>query len=101
MKFIFALVAAASAAKLSAKAKHITKSGMNKVELALQNGAQLKAGQCEDWDDLGETDIAWDGCDWYWDNQEDCGERDDDDFSAYNMCCACGGGMPDYYTAEW
>ena len=26
---------------------------------------------------------------WYNDNPEDCGEYDDDDFQANEMCCSC------------
>ena len=32
-----------------------------------------------------------DGCYWYDDNPEMCGYYDDDDFSAFTMCCACEG----------
>merc|ERR550537_1534468 len=32
------------------------------------------------------------GCDWYWQDASKCGRRDDEDFAAYTMCCACGGG---------
>ena len=40
--------------------------------------------------DNGALDNTDDSCiGWYNDNPEDCGEYDDDDFSAKDMCCAC------------
>ena len=40
--------------------------------------------------DNGATDGADDSCeDWYDENPDDCGEYDDDDFTAKTMCCAC------------
>ena len=50
----------------------------------------------EAWD--GATDTGGDGCDWYWDNDEKCGEFDDEDFIADWDCCACGGGA---FMYEW
>ena len=44
--------------------------------------------------DLGAVDRWGDGCEWYdkLTNSERCGDFDDDDFIANEMCCACGGG---------
>ena len=40
--------------------------------------------------DNGATDNEDDSCeDWYDQNPDDCGEYDDDDFTAKTMCCAC------------
>lgn len=33
-----------------------------------------------------------DDCDWYWGRENLCGDYDDDDFTAAEHCCACGGG---------
>lgn len=43
------------------------------------------------------TDSGGDGCDWYYGNEDSCGQFDDDDFLAYE-CCACGGIPVDYCT---
>ena len=80
MKFIaFASLA------LAARTRHVT---------AAQLGA--KSGQCDDMDDFwGTVDIGGDGCDWYYDNADQCGDWDHDDgngFYANDDCCACGGG---------
>jgi len=37
----------------------------------------------------GAKDRHGDGCDWYNNNVNRCGVSDDDDFNAYEMCCAC------------
>ena len=59
---------------------------------------QTEADQCEDSDIyFGWTDSYGDGCDWYYGNEEWCGYYDDDDFWAYYDCCACGGGMFNYW----
>ena len=43
-----------------------------------------------------ETDAYGKGCDWYlenaggvWVNRHKCGQQDDIDFNALDMCCAC------------
>jgi hypothetical protein len=44
---------------------------------------------------MGAVDAYGDGCDWYGVSEaraENCGEFDDDDFNADQMCVACGGG---------
>ena len=38
------------------------------------------------------TDNSYDGCEWYSTRTSSCGDYDDDDFSAKEMCCGCGGG---------
>ena len=40
----------------------------------------------------GATDNYGDDCSDYMANSGWCGDYDDDDFSSYAMCCACGGG---------
>ena len=48
--------------------------------------------ECIDTDiteDKWATDTSGDGCWWYYENAESCGEYDDDDFQAKNMCCVC------------
>ena len=39
----------------------------------------------------GATDAEDDDCDWYHKYQDNCGDYDDDDFKAKDVCCACGG----------
>ena len=59
---------------------------------------QTETEQCEDSDwYFGWTDSYGDGCDWYYGNEEWCGWYDDGDFWAYYDCCACGGGMFNYW----
>ena len=44
---------------------------------------------------MGAVDAFGDGCDWYGFSEvraENCGQFDDDDFTASEMCVACGGG---------
>mmetsp|Transcript_50422 Transcript_50422/g.109514 ORF Transcript_50422/g.109514 Transcript_50422/m.109514 type:complete len:255 (+) Transcript_50422:113-877(+) len=55
-------------------------------------GTQLTA--CKD-SDGGATDRGGEGCLRYWrrSNPESCEKRDDVDFIAKKMCCACGGGV--------
>ena len=97
MKFL-ALLSAAAAVKVASKSKAMTKKAH--VTELLQGTAEVnvdtEAG-CTDWDDLGETDVDGDGCAVYWSNSDWCGGYDDDDFFADIYCCACGGGMPDWY----
>ena len=38
------------------------------------------------------TDSYGDGCEWYDEYPEECGAYDDEDFTAAEVCCACGGG---------
>ena len=38
------------------------------------------------------TDSGLDGCTWYDVNVERCGDYDDEDFKAGELCCACYGG---------
>jgi hypothetical protein len=50
----------------------------------------------ECYDDDTYADSYGDGCDWYIDNPESCGEYDEDDsWTAFDSCCACGGGWYD------
>ena len=44
--------------------------------------------QCTNTDN-GALDITDFSCDIYNDHPEDCGDYDDDDFKANEMCCAC------------
>lgn len=48
---------------------------------------------CEDTAN-GATDSWGDDCAWYDDHPTGCGQYDDDDFTANDMCCVCGGGRP-------
>ena len=45
---------------------------------------------CED--DTTVVDAYGDGCEWYNENTDACGNYDDSDFTASIACCACGGG---------
>ena len=43
-------------------------------------------------DELNEvTDASGDGCKFYNENPQLCGEYDDDDFQANDVCCSCKG----------
>ena len=42
--------------------------------------------------DNGKTDEDGDGCSYYDSSMGECGEYDDDDFKAKELCCSCGGG---------
>jgi len=44
-------------------------------------------GACED--DTSAEDSYGDGCEYYWHWPDHCGDYDDDDFTANEMCCAC------------
>ena len=46
--------------------------------------------ECENVD-YGRTDSRGMGCTSYDEKTSDCGENDDDDFTARTMCCACKG----------
>ena len=41
--------------------------------------------------DNGKTDTDGDGCEWYDANLGHCGDYDDDDFRAKELCCSCKG----------
>ena len=60
-------------------------------DLCCACGGGLFDGECEDQDD-GVTDYYGDSCDWYLSSPESCGTFDDSDFTADELCCACGGG---------
>ena len=65
--------------------------------MAAQNLAQkpvamnLQSDTCAD-NEGDALDSTWDGCAGYWNWQSLCGAFDDDDFTASDLCCACGGG---------
>lgn len=42
--------------------------------------------ECVDGDGV---DSFGDGCGWYWENPDGCGDYDTDDFAANDECCAC------------
>ena len=46
--------------------------------------------ECTD-TDKGKTDSSGDGCVWYRNNPNYCGEFNDDDFNAHELCCGCKG----------
>ena len=52
-------------------------------------------GQCMD-TNSGLKDVYGEGCDYYKENGDECGDYDDPNnyggFKATTMCCACGGG---------
>jgi len=47
---------------------------------------------------FGATDVDGDKCSFYADHTSECGNHDDGDFIANEMCCACGGGS--FYTGS-
>ena len=55
-----------------------------------QNGSASGGdeGGCEDGSGV---DSYGDGCDWYDANPDGCGGYDNDDFTSWDECCACGG----------
>jgi len=50
------------------------------------------SGSCQDLDNPETEDSQGSGCVPYSDNPQLCGDFDDDDFTADQLCCACGGG---------
>lgn len=48
-------------------------------------------GSCID-TDKSRTDIYGDHCSWYENSESQCGNYDDNDFVASELCCTCGGG---------
>ena len=45
--------------------------------------------ECKDTDNGAKDNGGKDGCDWYTENPDYCGDYDDDDFNSWEMCCAC------------
>ena len=45
--------------------------------------------ECTNTDNGAIDDIGNDGCDWYDNYPDECGNHDDDDFKSKEMCCAC------------
>ena len=99
MKFIcFATAALAAQLKAGAKTETTTMAKRDALQGNEFVQTEANAGQCEDSDwYYGWTDSYGDGCDWYYGNEEWCGYYDDGDFWANYDCCACGGGMFNYW----
>jgi len=57
---------------------------------ACGGGGAVVDGDCAS--DFSTSDAFGDDCSWYQENPLGCGEYDDFEFSAYDQCCACGGG---------
>ena len=71
---------------------------MSKRDAHVEPNDFVQTEQCEDSDIyFGWTDSYGDGCDWYSGDEEWCGYYDDGDFWANYDCCACGGGMFNYW----
>ena len=69
-----------------------------KRDAHLEKHEMIETDQCVDSDlYYGWTDSYGDGCDWYYGNEAWCGYYDDADFWANYDCCACGGGMHNYW----
>ena len=64
--------------------------------------ANLNLQTCSD-SSNGFGDSYGDGCDWYDSYPSGCGGYDTADFSSYDMCCSCGGGLIEepLPTPEW
>jgi len=62
------------------------------ASIICQKSGKSVASGCVD-SDKGLTDNGGDTCEWYNKNVDKCGRFDDEDFTANNMCCGCGGGM--------
>lgn len=56
-------------------------------------GGGFEQGLCFDLDNSGELDSNDNGCDWYEEHKDECGNYDDDDFTALEDCCFCNGGL--------
>ncbi len=56
----------------------------------------MQYGDYYDCEDAFFLDSFGDDCSWYDDNWEGCGYYDTDYGSAWDECCACGGGWWDY-----
>ena len=49
--------------------------------------------QCDTLDELNcNHPLYGDGCEWYDENPDTCGDYDDDDFESAEVCCSCAGG---------
>ena len=65
-----------------------------KALVATKSTVKADADQCMDWDILDfEVDSWGDGCEWYYGNEDSCGDYDTADFDSWDLCCACGGGI--------
>ena len=97
MRFI-AVLSVAAAVKVAHKSAHKSAGGtkMELIQAHTEVSTATSAG-CMDWDDWGETDSNTQGCAWYVDNTDSCDSYNDMDFDASFYCCACGGGMPEWY----
>ena len=91
MKFFIAILAVAHAAKDAHNAGPLERP----AQLVKIEAPTVDICVDSDWIDIGN-----DGCDWYWDNMDGCGDWDTDLGSAWDECCACGGGT-DSCADEW
>merc|ERR1712216_1016475 len=94
MKFILAAIGITAAVKVQTENQNLVKLQFHEAKQALIAERQLATIQTEQCEDLDwtETDSYGDGCEWYYGNEDSCGDYDDDDFWADAWCCACGGG---------
>lgn len=63
-------------------------------EMCCGCGGGSVPSQCVDTTEDGATDSDGNTCDWYVNSSDywECGDHDDEDFNAYEMCCYCNGG---------
>merc|ERR1712167_514866 len=59
---------------------------------ALIGVAMAQSSGWATYDDPVGVDAGGDGCDWYYGNEDPCGNWDTDNFSAWDQCCGCFGG---------
>ena len=85
MKYTIAVLIGAVAAKKAAQTSKMLQS--------------LYTNEWQCWDDTEHTDSFGDGCDYYYDEPDECGVWDDDDFKANDLCCACESG--EFDDEEW
>ena len=89
MKFFIALLACAEAAKDA----HLSGAKPSRPELVEVEASQ-DACYDMDW-----ADSYGDACDWYYGMEEWCGDYDEGTGgSAWDSCCACGGGCPSVWV---
>ena len=70
------------------EAETLTQADGSDITFDITKPFEILTEQCIDMDQ-GVTDEDDDGCEYYDDNPERCGDFDDDDFTASELCCAC------------
>ena len=73
---------------------------MESVRSAQLTRRRLATASCSYYNNL--LDSGGNDCSWYGSNTDKCGSYDDEDFTAAEDCCYCGGGLvPDCSDSDW